>query len=308
MIDRNDDPRAKKMTVGNHAMIRRMGAWAAPLLLFGLSVLCVRMTASGWVSTSAGGTAPSGTIRLLASASRHPSLAFGFRAAVSDAVWLKAVQVAAPFRMTEPEFLHLGLLLDTVVHFDPRFKVPYLLGGISLGESPNHAGEALKLLDLGHRQYPKDWQMLFYAGYIRYFTLGDPVGGGTMLQEAAGLPDSPPYFPFLASRMLAEGREPRTALSFLTAMLAQETDPARRARLERRIGEVAVERDLQMLEVAIGQYHTRTGRNPRVPGDLVAAGILRKVPAEPFGGRYRIAPDGSVASTTMKERLKVFRK
>jgi len=63
--------------------------------------------------------------------------------------------------MTRNDFDRLSDLLFTVVRFDPRFVVPYLLGGIVLGDSPYHAGAALDLLERGERQFPSDWRFPF---------------------------------------------------------------------------------------------------------------------------------------------------
>jgi hypothetical protein len=211
--------------------------------------------------------------------------------------------------MTRNDFDRLSDLLFTVVRFDPRFVVPYLLGGIVLGDSPYHAGAALDLLERGERQFPSDWRFPFYAGYIKYFSLGNPEEGGMALLRAARIPGSPAYFPLLASRMLAEGNRPDTALAFLQEMTARETDPRRKVSLEERIRRVIVERDLQSMEMAIAEYTSRVGAPPRNLADLVQSGMLAQIPEEPYGGRYLLTPDGGVQSDRApQERLKVLRK
>jgi uncharacterized protein YbcV (DUF1398 family) len=107
--------------------------------------------------------------------------------------------------------------------------------------------------------------------------------------------------------MLAEGRKPETALEFLAAMIRQETDPSRKGILERRIKEVVVERDIQALEAAVQAYRGKTETFPERFSDLVEAGLIRWVPREPNGGRYLLSSDGRVRSSTMTQRLKVFR-
>ncbi len=211
--------------------------------------------------------------------------------------------------MTSDDYDRLSDLLSTVIRFDPRFIIPYLLGGILLGESPDHAGAALDLLARGERQFPSEWRFPFYAGYIEYFSLGNPENGGMALLRAARVPGSPAYFPLLASRMLSEGHRPATALAFLQEMTQRETDPRRKASLEERVRRVIVERDLQSLEGAIVDYTSRIGAPPRKLADLVQSGILARIPEEPYGGRYLLTPEGGVRSDRApQERLKVLRK
>lgn len=251
------------------------------------------------------GGAPEGG--LLALIGRKPAFSFGFRNFLADIAWLQAVQVAGVRRMAKGDYDKLSLLVHTVNNFDPRFDVPYFLGGLVLGDSPDHVPQAIDTLERGWGNHPENWRFPFYLGYLRYFSLGDPVGGGRMLESAARLPESPPYLPLLVARMLSEGRQPDTALAFLSAMMKQETDPARQEILNRRIREVIVERDIQMLERAVEAYRQKTGALPPGPSALVREGLIESLPAEPNGGKYLLLPEGTVRSSKMPYRLKVFR-
>jgi hypothetical protein len=245
---------------------------------------------------------------LFASVSRKPELAFGFRNVLSDVAWLEAVQVTGIRKMTHWDYDRLYELLVVVSNFDPNFEIPYLLGGLVLGESTPHAERALHVLGRGKEQYPADWRFPFYMGFTHYFSLGDGIAGGRAMAEAALLPGSPAYLPGLASRMLSEAREPEVALALLAPIVRQESDPARRAVLERRIREVTVERDLETLERAVKTYREKMGTVPRELSDLVRAGILSALPEEPNGGKYLMEPGGMVRSDRVLQRLRVFQK
>jgi hypothetical protein len=249
-----------------------------------------------------------GNESLLYEMSRHPAFSFGFQNLFADLSWLGAVQVAGTRKLTPNDYDRLSLMLQTVVQFDPKFKVPYLLGGVILGDSRGHVQEALKILTLGRKNHPDDWRFPFYTGYLHYFSLGDPMEGGKSLELAAKIDGSPPYLPLLAARMFSEGRKPETALRFLTEMMRQENDPTRREVLNRRIREVVAEQDMQMLECAVEAYHKKTGRLPGELSDLVREGMIARLPEEPHGGSYLLTPNGQIRSTLMQQRLKVFRK
>jgi hypothetical protein len=243
---------------------------------------------------------------LLAAVSRRPEFALGFRNVLADIAWLQAVQVSGNMKMTREDYDHLYELLNVEVNFDPKFEIPYLLGGLVLGESPLHGLEALKIFERGKVTHPVDWRFPFYMGFTHYFTLGDGIAGGRAMSEAARLPGSPAYLPGLASRMLSEAREPGAALTLLETIVRQESDPARRAVLERRIRDVTVERDLQAFERAVESYREKMGAVPRELSDLVRAGILSGIPEEPNGGRYLMDPGGKVRSDRVSQRLRVF--
>ena len=245
---------------------------------------------------------------LLAAISRRPEFAIGFRNVLADIVWLQAVQVAGNLKITPAEYDRLFALLNVEADLDPKFEMPYLLGGLVLGESPQHGREALRVFQRGKVTHPSDWRFPFYIGFTHYFSLGDAVAGGRAMAEAARLPGSPAYLPGLASRMLSEAKEPEVALALLEPIVKQESDPARRAVLERRMREVTVERDLQSLERAVERYREITGI---VPGDLYALvreGILTAIPPEPNGGKYVMERGGKVRSDRVSQRLRVFQK
>jgi hypothetical protein len=282
--------------------------WVLPALLLAASALLSSRILQERSASAKALPAHASAGSLLLEISRNPAFAFGFRNVLGDLAWLSAVQVAGSRRMTTGDYDRLYVHLQAATNFDPRFVVPYILGGMVLGDSPAHVGEALDILERGAKHHPADWRFPFYIGYTRYFSLGDPLEGARALEEAARLPESPPYLPLLAARMFAEGRAPETALAFLEGMLREETDPARLEILDRRIGEVIVERDIQALEAAVAAYRERMGTFPAALSDLVRAGLLRRIPEEPHGGRYLLSPDGSVASDRVTARLKVFRK
>jgi hypothetical protein len=243
---------------------------------------------------------------LLSAVSRRPDFAFGFRNVLADVAWLEAVQVAGSLKMIPADYDRLYGLLNVEANFDPRFEIPYLLGGLVLGESSDHAQKAVKVFERGKGQFPADWRFPFYIGYTYYFSLGETEPAGKAMAEAARLPGSPAYLPGLASRMLTEAREPNAALALLETIARQERDPARKSVLERRIRKVIVERDLQLLERAVAIYRERTGTVPVTLSDLVRAKILPGIPAEPNGGRYLMEPGGKVRSDRVAVRLRVF--
>lgn len=240
--------------------------------------------------------------------SKHTEFSFGFRNLLGDLAWLSAVQVAGARTMVPADYDRLHLLLKAVGNFDPRFVVPYLMGGMVLGMSPGHVRDAIDTLQRGMDTHPDDWRFPFYIGYTRYFSLGDPLDGARALEAAARIPGSPPYLPLLAARMYTEGRAPETALAFLEGMIRQETDPTRLSILQGRIREVIVERDIRALEKAVASYREEAGSLPERLTDLVRAGRIRKIPEEPHGGVYLLSPDGTVRSDRVTTRLKVFRK
>ncbi|MDD5761304.1 MAG: hypothetical protein PHP88_02195 [bacterium] len=285
---------------------RSVALWGATFLLLAFSTL-MSARISPMRLHGVKNTAARESYGVLALISKTPYFYFGFRNLLADVVWLEAVQTAGNKRMEEPDYQLLSRQLNLVADFAPRFAIPYLLGGLVLSESPGHAGDALVLLARGKPYHPNDWRFPFYMGYTRYFSFGEATEAGRAMREAARLPGSPPYLPLLAARMLSEAKDPEAALNLLETVAGQEGDPVRRSALERRMREVAVERDLQSLEKAVEKYLRMTGSFPGTLRDLIETGVIGVIPREPNGGRYLLEPGGKVRSDRVAQRLRVFR-
>ncbi|RJP19640.1 MAG: hypothetical protein C4529_11070 [Deltaproteobacteria bacterium] len=296
----------KQETLGSER-ISGLAAWISLfLLVVAAGLFSSRMVEERFRVRKQGiGNAGSGSALL--EISRRPALSFGFRNVLADIVWLEAVQIVGNKEISPEQYDRLYDLLDIAANFDPKFEIPYFVGGLVLGESPVHARKALLLLGRGRRQYPAKWRFPFFIGFTHYFSLGDASAGGEAMAEAARLPGSPAYMAGLAARMLSEAREPDSALSMLHSIAGHETDPIRRSLLDRKIREVTVERDLQALERAVARYRETIGVAPARLSDLVREGMIAGVPDEPNGGRYLLGKDGQVRSDRMTHRLGVFR-
>jgi hypothetical protein len=63
--------------------------------------------------------------------------------------------VSGSRKMAPGDYDRLYLLIRTVNNYDPRFVVPYILGGLMVGDSPSHVREALEILRRGRENHPR---------------------------------------------------------------------------------------------------------------------------------------------------------
>jgi tetratricopeptide (TPR) repeat protein len=199
--------------------------------------------------------------------------------------------------------------LDVITTLDPLFVRVYEAGGIALVTLVSLPEESNRLLEKGIRYNPEVWDLPFYLGFNYYFDLHDDQKAAEYIAEAARLPGAPDFLAGFAVRLYASARTPQDAIDFLAQMYTKTEDETVKRVLERRLKEVVVERDLQLLEEAIRRYREGNKRPPQHLDDLVGPGLLRTLPREPFGGQYLYDPQTqSVRSSEMKDRLKVYDK
>lgn len=231
----------------------------------------------------------------------------GYHHVGADLLWLRLLQVVGKKRNSADEYEWMYHALDVITTLDPQYAYAYYVGGNILGDLANRPDLSNRLLEKGAEENPEVWYIPFLLGYNYYFLLGDPAKGAEYIMRAASLPDCPSYLPGLATRMAAEAGSPDTALAFLEARLLETQDPEMREVLAYRMKEVIIERDLRILGNAVAVYWTQHHSHAVRLTDLVAAGILPMLPAEPFGGDYRLDPTtGAISSSTHPERLRTF--
>ena len=232
----------------------------------------------------------------------------GYRQMAADLIWLKAVQHFGERKQTTEGYLWAYHAVDVLTDVDPKFAFAYQAAGIVLGVWANLPRESIALLTKGMRHNPEVWQLPFYVGYDYFYEVHDPVQAAKYLRIASELPGAPAYLPKLAARMTVEAGDPDAALEFLQRLYQQLQDERLRESLVQRMKEVVAERDIRFLEEGVRRYKSRYGKLPANLNDLVTKGIIQQIPEEPLGGVYQLnASDGTVASTGLRQRLRVHR-
>lgn len=226
----------------------------------------------------------------------------------ADILWLRTLQVLGNKKNSIDEHVWLYHAMDVITTLDPLYAYIYYVGGVVLTEMAGRVDLSNQLLEKGHAANPNEWTLPFLLGYNHYFVLGQPAKGAEYISRAAKIPGGPGFLPGLATRMYAESGNPDVALQFLEAMWKENPDIAVREKLEVRVKEIIIERDLRRLEDSIRHYRQAERKYPKALSDLVSSGILPALPEEPFGGTYNLdAQTGAVTSSTHPGRLKVFR-
>jgi tetratricopeptide (TPR) repeat protein len=232
----------------------------------------------------------------------------GYRQLVADLLWLQVVQQIGKRDQTTDGYLWIYRATDTLTDLDPGFAYAYQATGSVLGVWGGRPHESVAILRKGIEHNPTVWELPFFLGYDYFYELQDVASAAVYFKLASELPGAPRYLPGLTARMLVQAGNPEAALEFLERMHQQTQDERAKAALMRRIADVTVERDLRLLEDAVRRYRAAQGRWPGSLAELVTAGILARLPADPGGGAYALnAADGSVTSTRVRDRMKVYR-
>ncbi|SEA64816.1 hypothetical protein SAMN05660420_02704 [Desulfuromusa kysingii] len=223
-----------------------------------------------------------------------------FKGAMANMMFLNASNFIGRKLMeqskTLPEEWHqFYLLLDRITTLDGSFLDPYVFAEMMLAWQAQMYDEANMLLEKGIKARPDDWRLPYYIGFNHFFFKKDFVQGANYIKQAAAIDGSPPYFPNLASRLAFYGSRSKTALLFLEEMLVQNKQIKMSSELEKRL--VALQGAAQ-LEDAAFLFMQQQGRKATSIDELVQNGFVESIPTEPYGGQWRLHPNGRVDSSS----------
>src|SRR5712671_299396 len=239
---------------------------------------------------------------------------FGLRSAVSDLMFLQAIQVhggRGTKMITAQEGARddraLNRLLTYATDLDPQFAGAYKFAGNAMPRQTldgkvTNVLQAEALLSKGMRECSESWQIPFTLGFLQSYFLARYEEAGRNFAAASRLPGAPKYVGLLATRTLTEGGDLGLAEQLALTMLDQATEESSEREWQERLLDLRMERDLRGIEAAAARYGARTGHQARTVAALVHAGELRGVPQEPHGGHYLLNEHGEARSTA-KDRL-----
>lgn len=237
-------------------------------------------------------------------------MVLGYDVAVADLLWLRAIQYFGGQSPSEGTYRWFYPMADTITTLDPQFDIVYHSAGIVLAvyANPKRIEESVAILTKGVKNSPDNWRHPFYLSFMYWHYLSDYKAAAKYMTIAAAKPGHPIYTEKLAARLYAEAKDPESGIMFLSQVIENTQDEKVKKELEQRLVELNIERDLVNLEDAVKAYKEKTGKRPAALTDLITAGIMRQLPKEPGGGYYYLDTDGSVKSSRMKERLRIYGK
>jgi len=225
--------------------------------------------------------------RLIPRAEMIEFLADGYKEAVADYFWMRVTLTYGDEnwrkRADDDDWRYLLKLTDLVAKLNPYFFMPYYFAGVVFPWESRYKEEVIPILERGMKYLPNEWRIPFLIGFIYFYFLDSKKRAAYYIQLASEKRNSPEYLIKLAARLYYEAGEEESALLFLEQMEKSTREPELKKEIRRRI---KVLRDILFLKAAVKKYIETTGKEPEDLEDLVRTGIIKKVPEEPYGGRY----------------------
>lgn len=218
---------------------------------------------------------------------------------MADIYWTRAVQYYGnKLARYETGFELLWPLLDVTTTLDPNLIVAYRFGSTFLSEAPpDGAGQperGIELLERGIQANPEQWRFYEDLGFIYYFELKDYAKASAAFAEGSKNPEAQIWMKVMAAKIAAEGESLSTSIFLWNEVYETTKDPQIKQNALKHLRLLRAEQDCKELDALADEYQKRTGRRAVRMSELVGAGLLPRLPADPLGYPYVFGPDGKV--------------
>jgi hypothetical protein len=220
-----------------------------------------------------------------------------FQALLADIYWIRAVQHYGGTKLSNDQNKQYDVLyplLDLTTSLDPYFDVVYKFGSVFLAEPyPSGAGrpdQAILLLQKGLRTRPDKWELAQGVGFVYYWWLADYQNAAMWFNRAADMPNAPDWLRPLAAVTLAQGGHRASSRMLWTEIVRNADADWLRSQADFRLKQLDALDGIDFMERVVQQYRARTGALPSSWGEMMRAGFLRGVPADPTGVPFQLDP------------------
>ena len=223
--------------------------------------------------------------------------AIEYQGLAADFVWLRAIQYYGFHLMSDRKYEWLGHVFGILTSLDPGFIGAYHFGAITLAWDAHEPHEAVDFLTGGMKANPMNWQIPFDAGFICYMVLRDYDRASTFFEIASKMPNAWYILTRWAAIAKAKAGDFRTAREMWLDILKGTENRQLKALVVRQLKNLITDEAIDHLQKAVQTFQEDKRRPPAGLSELVGAGYIDSIPAEPWGGEF-VLRNGIVQTTT----------
>lgn len=229
---------------------------------------------------------------------------------VADYFWILTTHQIGAAQLPD-EFRDVYAYADLATDLDPWFRTVYWFAGVAIPVQTErdryaNADESTKILRKGAARFPSDFRIKFQLAQNLIYLHKQYREAADLLKELTKFPGAPGWLGSFATRLYAQSGEYETSVQLTKELIATAQDEETRQFYERRLKEIRQEGILKRIDTQIAAFKKDKGRLPTDMSELVHAGYVPGLPADPLGGAYFIDPDGRARSSASKYRLGVI--
>jgi hypothetical protein len=220
-------------------------------------------------------------------------MSLGYSGLLADVYWTRVVQYfGSKHKAKATQYLILEPLLDMTTTLDPKLLPAYQFGSVFLAQKPPEgAGSpqaAARLVEKGIQENPQAWRLYYDLGYIYWLELKDPAKAADAFERGSRITGAQPWMKVMAAALAAHAGETETAIYMWKNILNSTDDASLRTNAINRLRCLRVDSEVKALQDRVDQFTRQNGRLPSGWPELISAGFLRRVPADPMNNFYQL--------------------
>jgi len=211
-----------------------------------------------------------------------------------DAVFYYGSMLERP--KERPDYWMIAKYIDSATRLNAYNIDAYYFGQAVLTWDAGMAKDMNVILERGAQRRTWDFYLPFFLGFNYAYFLQDYQKAAHYMELSAKLNPRMTFLPNYVGRLYYEANKTEQAIQYLKVIYEGTFNQAVRKGLLMRIS--ALE-SIQFLEGAVQKFEKQTGHPPAELNELVRAGILKKLPPDPYGGTfYYDRSDGRIKTTS----------
>jgi hypothetical protein len=235
----------------------------------------------------------------------------GFEGLMASVYWLRVVQYYGHQRAFSEDktFDLLQSLIEITNALDPRMELAYRYGAIFLSEAwpegPGRPDEGISVLERGVENLPNSWRLRWDLGNICFFYQRDAKRASGFFLDASKLPGAPYWLESLAAAVLQTGGHREIARKLWLQQYENSGEGEIKDNALFHIRQIDSLDACARLSGLAARFAERAGRPPVSPQELVARGLLQRLPEDPSGVSFDY--DASTGRFSIARRSKFWR-
>ena len=227
-------------------------------------------------------------------------ITLGFDRFASNILWFHTINYFGKAYQGDKDYRWLYQMCELVTELNENATHVVEFCATLLSWEVKNARASNAILDKAIETAPTNWRYHYLRGFNNWYFLNEKEKAKRDFFQAAKLPHAPPFLASIASRLMISQNEINNAIALLENIIKTTSDHNARAALRAKLKLAYITRDSKLIEKQLVLFQKRHKRNASSLRELVADGLLKKIPLDPFGKPYRIENDKIVAGSGHK--------
>lgn len=223
-----------------------------------------------------------------------------FRPLAADMLFIKGVLEMSDDIPDRRDYLFK--LFETSADLDTRLIGAYFFGGAALPVSKEEIASGINFLKKGMKFNPYEWRLPFWMGF-NYLELGIYSKAAQYYRIASDLPGSPQFLKTNLAFLYYKAGDSQNGILYLEGLSQSLKDKRLLEVIDKKIKWL---KGLVYLEGKVQDYKRIYGLWPSDLEELSAKGIIKEIPADPFGKGYYLEKDTFQDTPKVRSKFDFF--